>query len=48
MKKLYFSALIMFSVTFSSMAQKEQIKTAQAELAKGNTQATLTILNEIE
>ena len=48
MKKLYFSALIMFSVTFSSMAQKEQIKTAQAELAKGNAQASLTILNEIE
>jgi tetratricopeptide (TPR) repeat protein len=48
MKKFYFFALTMLSVTFSSMAQKEQIKTAQAELSKGNAEASLTILNEIE
>ncbi|WP_300977728.1 hypothetical protein [Flavobacterium sp.] len=48
MKKLYFFTLLMFSVTFSIMAQKEQIKTAQAELTKGNVQGALTILNDIE
>ncbi|MGL2986074.1 tetratricopeptide repeat protein [Flavobacterium sp. RSSA_27] len=48
MKKLYFSALFVYSATFSLMAQKEQIKTAQAELNKGNVQETLTILNDIE
>nr|WP_315173781.1 hypothetical protein [uncultured Flavobacterium sp.] len=48
MKKLYFFTLLMFGVTFSIMAQKEQIKTAQAELTKGNAQGALTILNDVE
>ena len=48
MKKLYFFTLLMFCMTFSIMAQKEQIKTAQAELTNGNAQGALTILNGIE
>lgn len=48
MKKLYLYTLLFCGVTFSVMAQKEQIKTAQAELTKGNVQGALTILNEIE
>lgn len=48
MKKFYFYTLIMSGITFSAMAQKEQIKTAQAELDKGSAQKALSILNEIE
>lgn len=48
MKKNYFYALLVFSVSLSSFAQKEKINEAQAELTNGKAEAALKILNDIE
>lgn len=48
MKKLYLYTLLIFGVTFSVMAQKEQTNIAQSELTKGNPQEALKVLNAAE
>lgn len=48
MKKKYLVRLLMFFISVSATAQKDQIKTAQNELNNGNPQAALSTLKACE
>ncbi|MGL5112379.1 MAG: tetratricopeptide repeat protein [Flavobacterium sp.] len=48
MNKKYLLALLLFSLSLSSIAQKDKISLAQIELTNGNSEGSLKILNDIE